>query len=430
MKIKIIFDISVLGHGNGCKISKTGVFRVTENLLLQLAKNEHIQLFLCSSRKNYIECTNYLRMSDCFKESDIIYSNKFFESSKLYLKHKIDSLTKKIHHKNFFLFNLFFKVIRKICYKIFHFIEEKDKNNVIPQKILKKANIYQSCFHSIPKQIRNNKNIKKFLMIHDLIPILFPHYFNETERNLILHTINEIEDENIICVSDSTKKDLINYKKDLNLEKIMVSLLGVSENLSKIEDLQEIEKIKTKYHIPKGSKYVLSLSTIEPRKNIQQSIKAFVKLIEENNIADLYLVLCGIKGWHYDNIFSLIENYSTHKDKIIFSGFVDEEDLVYIYSGALVFIFPSFYEGFGLPCLEAMKCGVPVIASNRSSIPEVVGDGGILIDPDNETEITKSILEIYKNPTLREELSKKSLQQSKKFSWDKFGNEVVDFYLK
>ncbi len=144
----------------------------------------------------------------------------------------------------------------------------------------------------------------------------------------------------------------------------------------------------------------------------------------------LHLVLVGKKGWLDNNIHSEISNlYPRLRERIIFTGYVPDEDLAPLYSGSLVFVYPSVYEGFGLPPLEAMQCGTPVITSNTSSLPEVVGNAGITVAPLDEDSLCHSIWELYQNDSLRNSLSTKSIEQAAKFSWEKCLQQTISAYI-
>jgi glycosyltransferase involved in cell wall biosynthesis len=153
-------------------------------------------------------------------------------------------------------------------------------------------------------------------------------------------------------------------------------------------------------------------------------------LIREQKIDDLCLVLTGAKGWDYDRIFGEIANSVDVQDKIILTGYVPDEDLSPLYSGALAFVYPSLYEGFGLPPLEAMQCGTPVITSNTSSLPEVVGDAGIMVAPTDSDALCQAMLDLYCSDALRRDLAQKSLLRAKQFSWQKTTRETINAYKK
>ena len=185
-----------------------------------------------------------------------------------------------------------------------------------------------------------------------------------------------------------------------------------------------------KYDIPSNQPYFLSISTLEPRKNIDTIIKSFSELVLQEKIQDVNLVLVGTKGWDFDKIFEIIAVSPQIKNRIIFTGYVPDEDLAALYSGALCFVYMSLCEGFGLPPLEAMQCGTPVICSDTTSLPEVMGDAGILVNPTDWVAISQAMLNVYQNQPLRIELNQKSLQRASHFSWQKFADETWNVYQK
>ena len=178
-----------------------------------------------------------------------------------------------------------------------------------------------------------------------------------------------------------------------------------------------------------GSKYLLCLSTIEPRKNLKTVIISFVKALKLNPDDNLYLVIAGPHGWMNNELYETINNSALLNQRVVFTGFVDENDLAALYSGAEMFIYLSYYEGFGLPVLEAMKCGTPVIASDRSSIPEVTGNASLLADPGDSDTVAKHIVTLLNSPDLRGSLSEKSLKRSEMFTWKIFTDKIINFYI-
>ncbi len=288
--------------------------------------------------------------------------------------------------------------------------------------------IYHSPFYPIPNYI-NLSRLKVFQTIYDLIPIMHPEFFAFNENHLILKIVNELNrDTFVICISESTKNDLCNLSKKLDINKIFVIPLAASEKFYQCTDNSKITLIRNRYGIPPDIKYLLSISTLEPRKNIEQTIKAFIEILKQKNIHDLYLVLTGTKGWNYERIFATIENSKEFKEKIILTGYVPDDELAPLYSGALAFVYPSFYEGFGLPPLEAMQCGTPVITSNTSSLPEVVDNAGIMVDPIDLDALCQALLDVYTKQDLRESMSRRSLARAKLFSWEKHTQGVISAY--
>lgn len=273
----------------------------------------------------------------------------------------------------------------------------------------------------IPTYIKANQ--KYILTVHDLTPFIVPSEskFGRSTIYKILFPRTLKNADKIIAVSHNTKKDLINYFK-IPDDKIRVIHLAANEKFKPLGN-QEIRTFRDKYGL--NFPFILYVGTLEGRKNIPFLIKSFFEL--RSKYKDVKLVIAGKKGWKYKNVFSTIEELNLNNE-IIFTGYVPEEDLPGLYNAATLFVYPSLYEGFGLPPLEAMACGCPVITSNTSSLPEVVGGAGIMVDPHDFKELASVMHEILNNTILRENLTKKGLERSKLFSWEKCARETNEVY--
>lgn len=253
------------------------------------------------------------------------------------------------------------------------------------------------------------KWLKVIATVHDLVAWLFParHHLKATiiERITLPLAVKKIT--KFVAVSQNTKRDLQHFFK-IPSEKIEVIPCGVGEQFETIGD----KKNPIKKNIP--PKFILAVGTLEPRKNFITLIQAFAEVVKKH--PDYSLVIVGGKGWYFEKIFETVRKYDL-EDSVIFAGYVDETNLPNYYNAATCFVFPSLYEGFGIPLLEAMKSGCPVITSNISSMPEVVGDAAIMINPSSAPEITQAIEKVITSPDLAKELSEKGRKQSEKFSW-------------
>ncbi len=256
--------------------------------------------------------------------------------------------------------------------------------------------------HDMTYTFFSDKHIKKQLLLFNT---LLPGSVRKCSR--------------IIADSENTKKDIMKVFK-VPEEKIVVIHIAADGRYRPLDNKEMISKVKRKYKI--SSDYILYVGTIEPRKNIIRLIESF-NLLKKNNRINYKLVIAGRKGWKYDEIIKTADR-SDFRDEIIFTGYVPEEDMVCLYNGAELMVYPSLYEGFGLPPLEAMACGTPVITSNTSSLPEVVGDAAILIDPNDTRRISEAILKVLENRKLRNELAGKGLKRAGMFSWEKTAGEV------
>lgn len=276
-----------------------------------------------------------------------------------------------------------------------------------------------------------SRETKLLLTIHDLSFERYPEFFS-AKRRLWHFFINPAKiakmAKKIMAVSEATAEDLISIY-GVEKEKIEVVPNAVSEKFRIIDrnDPKLIE-IKEKYNLP--YKFIFFLGTFEPRKNIISLVRAFEdfrqKAIrdQEKNLASYKLVLAGGKGWIFEDIFREIEN-SSFRDDILVLDFIPDIEKEYIYNLASVFVYPSFFEGFGFPPLEALACGVPVITSNNSSLPETVSDAAILVDPDRPSQISAGLSQILSNEELRRKLISRGLSQSKKFSWERNAQRIL-----
>ncbi len=270
-----------------------------------------------------------------------------------------------------------------------------------------------------------NREIKKVLTLHDLTPILFPE-MHTRETNLTWESsLKFIKNRTniVICDSISTKNDCIKLLK-IPEKRLRVIPLSADEQYKPLKNKEDIRvELESKYNI--DAPFILFVGTLEKRKNVPTLLKSFYKL--KKSELKHKLVIVGGKGWKYTKIFDLINELDL-QNEVIFTDYVSDEYLVKLYNAADLFVYPSLYEGFGLPPLEAMACGCPVITSNTSSLPEVVGDAGIMIDPNDIDGLAESMLKILTDQELREELSKKSLERSKLFSWEKTAKETWMVY--
>lgn len=297
---------------------------------------------------------------------------------------------------------------------------------------------YHSIFGKMPYEIYfNNKpeishffnfivpervSGKTITTIHDMVYMLYPETMNSVNYRIFKkHFARSCrEADAIVTVSQNSRKEIYELM-NVPLDKIYVTYNAVDTSIyypQKDKDL-----IRRKYDI--DSPYILYLGTLEPRKNIPVLIKAFHSV--SHKLSGIKLVIAGGRGWKSDNVFSLVDDLAM-TEKVIFTGYVAEEDKPALYSCAEVFVFPSLYEGFGIPPLEAMACGTPVICSNTSSLPEVTGDAGVLIDPSNEEELAYEIERLMDDRSERETLSHKGIIQAGKFRWKDSAQTILDIY--
>ncbi len=286
-----------------------------------------------------------------------------------------------------------------------------------------KPDVLWMPMHSLP-YLRSRKT-KTVVTIHDLAFKFFPDHFPRKDlRRLNWFTDYAVRQaDKLIAVSHSTKKDLLKIYPKLPEEKINVIYHGYDKELFRenISD-EKVKKITAKYQIS-DTKYIIYVGTLQPRKNLNVLIEAFENLRQSKSYQDLKLVIAGDLGWLFEDFIKRVKDNSN----IVVTGKFETKDLPALLKGAQVFVLPSLYEGFGLPVLEAMACGTPVVAANNSSLAEIVGRAGILFDAYSSQNLTGVLRRILKDDNLRDELRIRGLERAKDFSWEKCAHETLEW---
>jgi len=261
---------------------------------------------------------------------------------------------------------------------------------------------------------------KKVLTIHDLVPLLYPQTQpSKIEARLWAATMKRFirSFSKLTTVSEHTKQDVVVHF-GIPAEMIDVIYPGCNPAFRRISD--EAERVLLSQllrdHFGLDFPFILFVGTLEPRKNVQRILQAFAILKSQGYPHKLVLV--GKKGWKYEPVFRTISELHLTED-VIWTGYAKIEEMVALYNFADVFVFPSLYEGFGSPPLEAMACGTPVVTSNISSLPEVVGDAALLASPENVEEIANAMVSIIEDTELKKKLAFKGLERAKQFTWEK-----------
>ena len=269
------------------------------------------------------------------------------------------------------------------------------------------------------------RKAKKIMTIHDLTFLKYPFYSNKIVKTYI-DRINRCLKwtDLIITFSQNTKQDIIKYFA-VTEDKIIITSEASRYNINYLNQ-DKIDSLKKSINYKFEQPYLLFVSTIEPRKNIINLIKSF-NLLKQQNIIPHQLVLIGQKGWNYETIFQEINN-SEFKQEIHYLGYLTDELVALFYTLADVFVYPSFYEGFGLPVLEAMTLGTPVVTSNTSSLPEVAGDAAIYINPNDYKSIAEGIYTVINDRELRQDLINKGFARASLYSWQRVAEETMMAY--
>ena len=295
--------------------------------------------------------------------------------------------------------------------------------NINPTYFLRNLDI----FHTTSLQFNKPKNTKVVLLVHGVIHKAYPAAISES-------TVREKGEsfkfslpqaDRVIASSYTTKKDLLKYYS-VDEEKISVIYPGISEDLLRVEDLSD-EKIKSffkKHNITKP--FILYVGALEPRKNVEGLIRGFSILRDKQGV-DCQLVIAGSKAWGIENI-KLEVNKSPFKEDIVLTGYVSREELKALYKRAAVFAFPSFYEGVGLPVLEAFLLKTPVVTAGTSALGEVAADAAVLVDPYSDEDIALGFHRVMTDEQLRKSLIYKGLERIKIFSWDESTRKTLEIF--
>ena len=291
-----------------------------------------------------------------------------------------------------------------------------------------RADVFHSPSVPLPELTRQRKGVAKFQTVYDLVPLLFPEVATDEHLRAIRAVIAGVKEGGwALAISEATKRDLCSVG-GIDPARVFVTPLAADpERFRPCGDPEQIAAVRARYGIPEG-RYALSLCTLQPRKNQDGLMCAFAQLAHEPGMADCSLVLTGGAGWKAEKIHGAIARWPALKKRVILTGFVADEDLSALYTGATVFAYPSLYEGFGLPPLEAMQCGTPVITSDTSSLPEVVGDAGLMVDPRDGDALCQALLALCTQDDLRRDLSARSLRQAAGFHWDRCAELTLDAY--
>jgi len=293
-------------------------------------------------------------------------------------------------------------------------------------------------FHATEHLLPRFSSVRTVFTLHDLIFLFHPETHKPLNRwflTLMMPRFLRVADA-VIAVSECTKRDAIRFY-GIPEEKITVIYEGVNPRF-RPADPEAIAAVRARYSLPEH--FILYVGTIEPRKNLAALLEAFHHLLATCSLrpapcdllpatCDLRLVIVGKRGWLYEGFFHRLRELGL-EDRVIFTGYVPDEDLPAIYSAADLFVFPSLYEGFGLPVLEAMACGTPVVCSDTSSLPEVAGDTALLVDPTDVRALAAAMERALTDEHLRAEIRARGLGRAGHFTWEKAARGTLEVYLR
>lgn len=411
----ILFEGTILSYAVLANNARSGIFVETFEVFKQFLNKNTNMLVMCDVLM-YFSMKKTLHKYFADKDIDVMYYVRWNQS--LGGNSPLDI---KMRH---IIKCMFFAVLQIIMFIV-------NRINGKTKKAFRAKNFFSTGYVP-PKSISKNKAIDKYFCLQDVIPILYGEYYPQMADShfwyrLLIEQLNP--QDHYFAISQATKDDFCRLFDKILPEQITVAYLGKNDRYQYIEHFQT--RITKKYGLRRGDKYFFSLCTLEPRKNLLCSVKSFLQFIRQEKISDLYYVLGGGK-WKsfYDQLLKEMEQDDLSDQYIKMIGYVEDEDLPYLYSHAMCFVFTSQYEGFGLPVLEAMSCGCPVITSTSSSLPEVVGNAGLMVTWDSMQEHIDAYRQIYTDEEMRMKLHDKSLERAKLFSWEKCADIMLEEILR
>lgn len=412
--MNVIFDATIIANYFDKNASRSGIFFAAKNILELFLADPQVQVLFYFSSKN-IEHSIRVH-EELYPDVPCVQSfekyNRLISS-----KRKLQSLHKKLYARSLA------RKIPALGILLLNFVLQKTFEKDCQRDLIKKTDCFFSPIYKIPKIIRNNKNIRPFVCLYDAIPILFPNLSCASFAKDVCEST--LTSDTIFYDSKNTQNDFERLFPYLKKNKKKVVYLAASGLFKEEHDKRRFRLVKEKYGIPHDKRYVFSLCSVAPHKNLVRNLRTFSSFIKKHKIDDLIWILGGGSLASFvDQLKQSGVDFDTINTRYI--GYVDDEDLPTLYSNAEWFVYTSQYEGFGLPPLEAMQCGCPVITSNNSSLPEVVGDAGIMIDWDSDEQHIEAYEKYYFNEKLRKENSRKGLERAKLFSWKKTVDKIIE----
>lgn len=406
-----VIDISVLGTALIYRAHHTGVHRATMELLRQFSLRPEVRLeFVSVGRAAWLEFASYIAFERLLKKAGWVFRRRSAKMPFFYsLSLSLVSIAIRAKDKGW---------MSEQCLAGFMQCLGKGLN---PQVATFSAFTYYSPAHALPNLPRK---VKRCITINDMIPLKFPNWY--TEVNSFEKIVKSIDSEQdwIIAISESSRRDWLEYSNG-SRERSKVISCGVAEYFFPRRDTSALNAIRQKYGVGQ-SRFVLAVGTLEPRKNLEVLIQAFMSLKEKKPFHDVQLLVVGPKGWKNEGIFRLLQSDNDLKSDVRLAGFVPDEDLPFLYSACEVFVFPSLYEGFGLPVAEALRCGAAVICGNHSSLPEVAADAAEYVDVTKAEELEAAMAKLLSDSKRVLELREKAQRRCVGLCW----KQAADGYLK
>jgi glycosyltransferase involved in cell wall biosynthesis len=407
--MRVLYDISTLGFGHLYAQSRGGAYRVDLHISEGLAASAGCDLLFCANHSAvaYHGCEAFLRTHERLGAVPLVAPSTSTGRAAVRAAATI------AHHgaRRLFGSNVLPSGVRRVA----SFVDQRVHARVCGADTI-------DVFHCSPSAplpaVAGGGRPQRFLTVWDLAFTRFPHLYGAPYRRYLRTALRSLQPGDNVVTTSRFVRDEVLAEGVASADRVHVVPLAADRKIFyRCEDADRIAAVRSKYSIPDGP-YVLGVNTPDVRKNVPHAIRAFAQAACESGAAVGSLVLTGHDGPGSEEIRRAIDEHPALRDRIVLTGFVPDADLAPLYTGATMFVYSSIYEGFGLPPLEAMQCGTPVITSNTSSMPEVVGDAGVMLAPDDREGLAGAIVDLARNTERRDVLRKRALAQASRFSWE------------
>ncbi len=412
--MNILLDANVMGKGFAAEATRTGIFRASDALLRAMLERDDLTV-ACAAAESWV--------------SELLLLAYVHERNPRLGEHLVRAWEQPAGPEAEGL-DLIGRILRLE-------LEGKDARRERANLMLLNATARRrslgpfDLIHSLRTALPPAEHVRarvRALTVHDLIPLRHPEWSYEGAGPQLREILASVGPTDFfVANSQATASEIIEYL-DVAADRVFVTPFAADASIFHREQDPEVHaRVRRRYGIP-NARYLLSLGTLEPRKNLAHLVRCFSRLVDQEQVDDLRLVLVGPTGWKTEETFAAIAGRPDLRDRVVLTGFVEDRDLAAIYSGAHGFVFASLYEGFGLPILEAMRCGTPVISSNAGALPEVAGDAAVVISPHDADALCEAMLLLSRDEAFRKDLGLRGIERAAAFTWTGTAARTVEAY--